>query len=237
MPMAKSPGNGFALSDALKAHGLICFGGLEISADLCASDSERLIGKKGLLIGNAGKGMWQVFSKSPEFQDYEPDPMNRWTKRILDEIAEALGARVVYPFDEPYWPFQRLAQDASGVQPSPLGILIHSKFGLWHAFRGLFIFDSSAEFESQIRTLTLDANSLIHPCDDCVEKPCLNACPVGAFTGDRLNVQSCFAHLDSGHEPDCIRSGCQARCACPIAKEHQYDGAQIQFHMKAYRGR
>lgn len=236
MPMAKSPGKTFVLSDVLQQYGLICFGGLEISSDLCASDCEEMIGKKGLLIGNAGKDMWKIFSQSSEFCDHAPDPMNRWTKRVLDDIAKVLGVRVVYPFDQPYWPFQKFAQSAAGVQSSPLGILIHAKFGLWHAFRGLLIFDDTAEFESQIRALTVDAKSLIHPCDGCVEKPCLNACPVGAFTGERLDVQSCFTHLDSGTTPECMQSGCQARCACPIAKEHQYDGAQMKFHMKSYRG-
>lgn len=235
--MAKSPDDTFVISDALKTHGLICFGGLEITADICASASENMIGKKGLLIGNFGKTMWQVFSKSPEFRDHARDPMNRWTKRVLDDIAGALGARVVYPFDEPYWPFQKLAQKAANVQPSPLGILIHSKFGLWHAFRGLIVFDDTAEYESQIKALTVHADSLIHPCESCFEKPCLNACPVGAFTGERLDVKSCFAHLDGGNTPDCMQLGCQARCACPIAKEHQYDDAQMKFHMQSYRGR
>lgn len=237
MPMAKSPDKFADFISRLEVSGLVCFGGLEITIDVCANDQESLIGKRGLLVGNAGSDMWSIFSESSEFNDGHRDPMNRWTKRVLDELASDIGARVVYPFDQPYWPFQRLAQSAAGVKPSPLGILIHSKFGLWHAFRGLFVFDDTAEFESQIRALTLDAKSLIHPCDGCVEKPCLNACPVSAFTGDRLDVQSCFTHLDSGNAPECMQSGCQARCACPIAKEHQYDGAQMKFHMKSYRGR
>lgn len=235
--MAKSQDRKLVLFDLLKVHGLICLGGLEISAHECALGSEGKIGRYGLLVGNAGSDMWQVFSKSPEFQDNAPNPMNRWTKRILDEIADLLGASVVYPFDEPYWPFQRLAQKAAGVKPSPLGILIHTKFGLWHAFRGLIVFEEVQEYEIQISALGTNAASLNHPCDHCAEKPCLNACPVGAFTGERLDVQSCFTHLDSNSDPDCMQLGCQARCACPIAKEHQYDDAQMNFHMKSYRGR
>lgn len=234
--MAKSPDNTFVLYDALKQYGFVCFGGLAISADECAFGSEGLIGKRGLLIGNAGQDMWHVFSKSPEYADGEKDPMNRWTKRVLDEIASLLGASVVYPFDEPYWPFQRLAQKAANAQPSPLGILIHSEFGLWHAFRGLIIFDEVQGYESQINALGFQAESLNHPCDNCFEKPCLSICPVGAFTGKRLDVQSCFSHLDSPAEPHCMMSGCEARRGCPVAKEHQYNSAQMKFHMQSYRG-
>jgi len=235
--MAKSPDKFADFIARLDESGLVCFGELEVTANECAAGQEGLIGKRGLLIGNAGQDMWQVFSKSSEFHDGNRDPMNRWTKRVLDEAAGLFEARVVYPFDEPYWPFQRLARKAACVQPSPLGILIHSEFGLWHAFRGLVIFKDFQEYESQIKALTHQAKSLNHPCDSCSEMPCLSACPVGAFTGERLDVQSCFTHLDSGEDPNCMQLGCQARCLCPIAKEQQYESAQIKFHMKSYRGK
>lgn len=237
MQMAKSPDKFVDFITMLDRSGLVCFGGLELAANECAKGSEALIGKRALLIGNAGHDMWRVFLNSPEFNDGYCNPMNRWTKRVLDEMAGSLGVRVVYPFDEPYWPFQRLAQKAAGVKPSPLGVLIHSEFGLWHAYRGLIIFEEIQEFESQIKTITHQVESLNHPCDSCLEKHCLSACPVGAFTGDRLDVRSCFTHLDSGKDPNCMQFGCRARCACPIAKEHQYDGAQMKFHMKSYRGK
>lgn len=234
--MAKSPNDLTQLIERLDDYGLVCFGGLEITANECAEGSEMLIGQKGLLIGNAGSSMWRVFSKSDEYSDGEPNPMNLWTKRILDDIAQSLGAMVVYPFDEPYWPFQRIAQKASASRSSPLGILIHPEYGLWHAFRGLVFLQDACDFESQISALSEYSKSLNHPCDSCQDKPCLNACPVNAFSGTRLDVNACFNHLDDNNGPDCLLLGCQARCACPIANERQYDNAQIQFHMKSYRG-
>jgi len=234
--MAKSPDEFSDLNARLEVSGLVCFGGLEITKYECAQGSEDLIGRKGLLVGNVGKDMWRVFSKSNEFCDGEINPMNRWTKRILDKIASELEARVVYPFDEPYWPFQRLAQKTAGSRPSPLGILIHQHYGLWHAFRGLLVFDEIHQLSSQINQLIKSSEDLIHPCETCSDKPCLDACPVGAFTGEQLFVQDCFDHLDRNEEPDCMSLGCQARLACPIAKAHQYVNAQMQFHMKSYRG-
>ncbi len=235
--MAKSPSNIAFLSEILAGNGLVIFGGLKLSINECAADSVDLVGKNALLIGNAGSDMWGHFSKSAEYSDGSINPMNRWTKRTLDGVAEIFKGRVVYPFDEPYWPFQRLAQKAAGVKSSPLGILIHPELGLWHAFRGMLVFENTHDFSSQINALIAADEMLNHPCDTCLDKPCLTACPVGAFTGERLDVQTCFSHLDTKSTPNCMSLGCQARCACPIAKEHHYDGAQIQFHMKSYRGK
>ena len=234
--MAKSPNSFVDLPISLSQHGLVCFGGLELTKNECATGCEVFIGRKALLIGNAGADMWHIFSKSVEYADGNPDPMNRWTKLVLDEIAQDLQCHVFYPFDVPYWPFQKLAREAAGIQSSPLGISIHPKYGLWHAFRGLFVFDHEHEYASQINALIAGVEKLNHPCDSCEEKPCLSACPVGAFTGERLDVESCFSHLDGGSNPACMSLGCQARAACPIASDRQNDIAQIQFHMKSYRG-
>ena len=32
----------------------------------------------------------------------------------------------------PYWPFQQWARRAEPVHPSPIGVLIHPRYGLWH---------------------------------------------------------------------------------------------------------
>ena len=67
-----------------------------------------------VLIGNAGPAMWQVFSRSPEYRDDRGsgDPQDDWSRRVLDEVAEKLGAKAVYPFDgPPNLPFQSWAMD------------------------------------------------------------------------------------------------------------------------------
>lgn len=221
----------------LSKSGHICFGALRIDDEHCAKGCEEFIGQPALLIGNAGQQMWEEFSKSDDFGDGKTDPMNCWTHRVLDALAQEIEVRAVYPFDEPYWPFQRLAQKVAGVKPSPLGILIHPEYGLWHAFRGLFILDETHVFMSQINGMLENPDKSIHACDTCEDKPCLTACPVGAFTGEQLIVKSCFEHLDSGIEPDCMGHGCRARSACPIGAAYKYKREQRQFHMSSYRGK
>ena len=234
--MAKSPNNWDSFVGSLAEMGLLCAGGLRVGPDECPVSMERYAGLPAILIGNAGGAMWEVFSKSPEYLDCAPNPMNRWTERVIGEVTMRFGGEAVFPFQQPHWPFQRLATAAAGLRPSPIGVLIHPDFGLWHAFRALIIFNEGHDFVRKINELVGHSEKLIHPCDSCVEKPCLSACPANAFDGDALDVELCFGHLDTRKEPDCMSIGCRARDACPVGKSHRYRPEQIQFHMKYYRG-
>jgi ferredoxin len=177
-----------------------------------------------VLLGNAGPDMWAHFEAG---RRQEPDPLDSWTRRVVDPIAAHLGARAVHPNDRPYAPFQRWAQRAEAVHPSPLGLLIHPEHGLWHAYRAALVFQGPVE-GAPARS---DAPS---PCETCAEKPCLSACPVGAFTGTRYDVDACAAHLRGGDAPRCMTLGCRARDACPIGRAMRYCDAQIRFHMEAF---
>ena len=91
-----------------------------------------------VVIGHAGPGLWERFSaERPD----GPDPLDRWTRARLAPVAERFGAALVLPNDgPPYRPFQRWAMRAEAVHPSPLGLLIHREFGLWHALRAALLF-------------------------------------------------------------------------------------------------
>ncbi len=157
----------------------------------------------------------------------EPDPLDRWAKRVIDPVAAKLGARAAYPNDTPYLPFQRWAQRAEDVHPSPLGLLIHPEHGLWHAYRGALLFSGAVE--------GLPARSeRPKPCDSCPTKPCLTACPVDAFTGTSYDVGACASHLRTDAAPRCLTLGCRARDACPVGTSSRYSDAQIRFHMRAF---
>jgi hypothetical protein len=83
-----------------------------------------------VLLGWTGGDQWQVFSASPEANDGLPDPLNRWSKRLIDQIAADLHGSAFYPFGGPPWlDFQRWALKAEPVHRSPLSLLIHPKRG------------------------------------------------------------------------------------------------------------
>ena len=177
-----------------------------------------------VLIGNAGSVMWAAFAAG---RRDEPDPLDGWTRRVVDPMAGQLGARAVYPNDRPYRPFQAWAQRAESVHPSPLGILIHPVYGLWHAYRAALLFPAVLEGLPE-------RGNAPSPCESCVGRPCLSACPVSAFDGKSYDVAACAGHLRAGAAPDCARLGCRARDACPVATNHRYPSEQIAFHMAAF---
>jgi len=207
-----------ALVAALAPHGLILRGGFHpVATDNLPADAGTAF-----LIGNAGGAMWKAFA--PE-SDGAENPLDRWTKQVVDPIAARFSARVLYPFDAPHPPFQRWAQRAEAVYPSPLGMLIHPEFGLWHAYRAALLFHARVELPPR-----RDDPSPCHACDG---RPCLSACPVGAFTGERYDVVACAGHIRPS-DANCLDVGCHARDACPIGRKHRYADAQIRFHMAAF---
>jgi len=179
------------------------------------------------LVGLAGRRGWAAFSASPEARDGAADPLDRWSRRVVDALAAGLGARTLYPFDgPPHWPFQRWARRAEAVHASPLGLLIHPDDGLWRGYRGALAFAGRLAFPPRRATTS--------PCETCVARPCLSACPVGAFTAAGYDVAACAAHLRRPAGRPCMERGCLARRACPVGAEQAHERAQAAFHMRAF---
>jgi len=153
--------------------------------------------------------------------------LDEWSARILNALAARLGARAVFPFERPYLPFQRWAQRAEACHPSPLGLLIHPEYGLWHGYRGALLFAAAIALPPPDRRAS--------PCATCPDRPCLSACPVAAFDSKSYDVPACARHLVATPEPTCMDIGCLARHACPVGRDYRYAPAQARFHMSAFR--
>ena len=180
-----------------------------------------------VLAGFAGREGWPSFAASPEAQDGRSDPLDRWSRRVIEALARELGAVALFPFGgPPYWPFQQWAQRAEPVHPSPIGVLIHPTYGLWHSYRGAL---------GLREALTVpDLNPAPSPCDSCRERWCLSACPVGAFSDAGYDVSACAAHLKRTEGADCMELGCRARRACPVGRTHAPGAEQAGFTMRAF---
>jgi hypothetical protein len=180
-----------------------------------------------LLVGNIGSSFWAHVQAAPERGG--PDPVDRWTARVLGDLAAGLAATAIFPFGgPPHHPFQRWARRADpDLSVSPLGLLIHPDHGLWHALRGALLFRERLLLPSV-------AAPRPNPCASCAGRPCLDTCPVGAFRAGGYDVAACRAYLHTLSGQPCVIQGCRARVACPVGRTHAYTGAQAQHHMRAF---
>jgi ferredoxin len=212
---------------AVEARGLVPRGAFQpVSNDAVPAMADGRRVATLVLVGVVGRSSWDAFQAAEESRQ-SPNPLDRWSRRVLGELAAALGAEAIFPFGgPPYLPFLRWAQRAEAVHPSPIGPLIHPDYGLWHAYRGALAFAEPIELPP--------ADTRPRPCDTCADSPCLSTCPVGAFSARGYDVPACIDHIGAGQGADCLGGGCLARRACPVGVTYQYAPDQMTFHMRAF---
>jgi len=188
---------------------------------------ELLAGAAGaLIVGSGGPTFFDRFEGSPEAVDNAPNPLDRYTERVIRRAVGAAlepagSAHVVhFPFGvRPLIPFQRLGRAAGLGGPGPLGLQIHPTYGPWWAYRALIVLD---------RPLPAAAP----PGDGCAgcDAPCIAACPVGAAARGGFDIVACQARRLVA-EP--CRLSCVARITCVRGPEHRYRDEELAFHMRA----
>lgn len=215
---------------ALAPSGLILRGGFNFDVD-----EARPIGPDGemarsvLLVGNGGAAYWRQFSQWRAQQPADiANPLDSWSRQVIEAAAARVGARVIMPNDRPFAPFQQWAKRAEGLKSSPLGMLMHPQFGLWHAWRGALLFN--------VEILIQSPDDSIHLCDLCSGKPCLNSCPADVFTGGNYGYEACVSHIRGPSGKMCRQQGCIARNSCPQAQQWRYPPQVQAFHQKAFSG-
>jgi hypothetical protein len=181
-----------------------------------------------VLLGFTGGLQWERFAHAQEARDGLPHPLDRWSRRVIGSLAREFDALDIYPSGTPGapLPFQRMALRCEPVHPSPIGLLIHPKWGLWHAYRGALLLPLAIDLPTPAPGAP--------PCESCKRQPCLSSCPVGAFRPGRFDLDACTGHVLSDAGRECREQGCLARRACPIGAEFRYVEDQARFHMRAF---
>ena len=189
------------IADRLAAHQLEILGGFHALDDAALPPGTRSL----LLIGPKEPGFWPHLTAQPEW-DGAPDPVDRWSRRVIGGIACDLGAKALFPFGgPPYHPFYQWALRTGRVWDSPVRLLVHAGQGLMVSFRGALAL-------KEVVALPPIATK---PCDAC-DRPCLSACPAGALGEGGYDVPACHAYLAAG-DRNCMISGCLVRRACPVS--------------------
>ena len=182
-----------------------------------------------VVVGSAGGAMWEAFSASPPPAAAERNPLDAWIRPIVQAAARDVGGDMVYPTDgPPFPPIQQWAQRADTVYRSPLGIVIHPEFGLWHAYRAVIVLAERLDLPDRVHRPD--------PCAACADKPCLATCPVDAFKPIHFDPEPCADHVESAAGTVCRERGCMARRACPVGRAYMYPRAAQEFHTAAFVG-
>lgn len=205
---------------------------LTISAGLdarrCAGRSDLPPGTRTLLLLSPHEpAFWPAFQASPEYNDARPDPMDRWSQRVIGHWAAQIGAIPLFPFGgPPFHPFVAWALASGQVHQSPVGMLVHPQAGLFVSFRGALALPDAVPLPK-----TMDCP---HPCNSCPDQPCLTSCPAGAFQTTGYDVPRCKSHLITEAGLDCMSKGCAVRRACPKGKFHGRIPEHSAFHMSYF---
>jgi epoxyqueuosine reductase len=205
----------------LARHALAVLGGFQ------AADGDDLPAgtRTLLLIGPRQPGFWPLLTASAEWQDGAPDPVDRWSRRVIGRIACDLGAKAVFPFGGPPWrPFYTWALRTGRVHASPVRLLVHDEAGLMVSFRGALALKEALDLPPAPPS----------PCVSCEGKPCLSACPPQALTGEGYDLPACHGFLDSPEGQGCMTMGCAVRRACPVSARHARLPGQSAYHMQQF---
>lgn len=175
-----------------------------------------------VLLGPDEPKFWPMFTQTSEYGDGAADPLDRWSRRVIDDIATHAGGVAYYPFGgAPFLPFYTWALRTGQAWASPIGFLVHSGAGLFASYRGaVWIAEDRAPVTA------------VQPCLTCAA-PCKPACPVDAFA-DGYDVSACKTYLKTAQGASCLSHGCKARGACPVGAGGRLP-AQAAFHMEAFR--
>lgn len=182
--------------------------------------------RSALVVGNAGRALWERFSASAE-RALAEDPLDAYTRRVLAEAARSLEPEPAIGFyadrrDGVYLPLVALAQRAGFGSPGRVGVLIHPVYGPWIAIRAVLLVAEPLPFREP---------APFDPCTGC-PAPCASACH-GKVIGPRgVDPAACYqARLTL---PACA-TACDARSACVVGPEHAYSAEQIAHHSRIRR--
>lgn len=175
-----------------------------------------------VLLGPHEPGFWPHLTAQPEW-DGAPDPVDRWSRRVIGRLACDLGAKALFPFGGPPWhPFFQWALRTGRAWQSPLRLLVHDGQGLLVSFRGALA----------LKERLVPAQGR-NPCTGCAA-PCLRACPAGALGGAGYDVPRCHDWLDNPGGEACLSAGCLVRRACPVSSTYARMAEQSAYHMRQF---
>jgi hypothetical protein len=117
-----------------------------------------------ICVGHGGSRLWKNLH-----DDNNSHPLDSFTVQKIDEFMNSTCKNqnhfFLYPHTDLVIPLQRIGRSLNLCAPTEIGIDINITYGLWFAFRAVFLIEESAP-----ETIN---KSFISPCEVCTEMPCL----------------------------------------------------------------
>jgi epoxyqueuosine reductase len=178
-----------------------------------------------LVVASGGRTFWERLPPDLRGQEHPIDEAG--ARAIRDALGRLPGAaRVLVPPDTDRFDLRRLAEAAGlGVVSPHLQLLLHPVHGPWVSVRGLVALDVVVPSSAPLAW---------DPCGPCA-RPCLDACPVGAYGRTApFDVGRCADHrLREESPPRHCASRCHARDACVVGPEHRYGDVEMRHRHRA----
>ena len=226
----------------LASHGLNLFAVLD-RAELASEVSQVLdtLADSALtrvvLVGSGGPQLWQAVAEFGLQREHPVDELSgHLTDIFIGDYLDSPPIQILYPQPaDARLPIQQLGRAAGWHHDSPLGLGIHPDYGLWFAYRSVFVTSLELPTQSVVQAAS--------PCEACLEKPCISACPVDAASSmAAFDIPACTGFRLRDASP--CRHQCLARIACPVGAAHRYSSAQQHYHydrslrnLQAYQAR
>jgi hypothetical protein len=202
-----------ALQAAAQSHFLDVFGSLYDGKDTI------------VLLGPHEPGYWTHIKASSEWNDGKPDPIDRWSTKIVTKLALDFGGEAQFPFGgPPYEPFFTWATQSGSAWQSPVSLLVHHVAGLMVSYRGAIRVRGHWDIPAPPE----------NPCNSCATKPCLTASPSGSLTGDGYDVPKCHSFLDTEAGLENLSYGCNVRRSCPVSQSYGRLAEHSAYHMSIF---
>lgn len=118
------------------------------------------------LVGHGGKALWEKLShpvnpRLHPFDEYANQQIQLFAKNYLNDDCE-----ILFPNDAYTLPLQKIGRFLNLCTQSPIGLDICDEFGLWFAFRGVFLTSKNISTQKISTPPTL--------CVNCINPPCLS---------------------------------------------------------------
>jgi epoxyqueuosine reductase len=204
-----------AVRAAAARHFLAVLGGFQYDDEPGLPAGTRTV----LLLGPMEPGYWAHVQAQPEWGG--PDPVDRWSRRVIGRMACDFGSKALFPFGgPPYNPFYDWALRTGRAWASPVRLLVQAEQGLLVSYRGALALKQCVEVPEVTAA----------PCIGCA-RPCIDACPVAALGAGGYDVPACKQFLAQPDGADCLNLGCAVRRACPVSVGYARLPEQSAYHM------